>query len=562
MAKMIPNVISEDSSSGEKKMFERLKELPDNYVVIHSLKMLKHINKVEGEIDFVIVCPYGILCMEVKGGRVERKNGIWIFRDRYGNENKKKEGPYEQVSNNMYSLIEYFKAKTKNSTINILNIQFGYAVAFPDIEFPRQDIDMEKMITIDVKDLKNKDMKNIIDNIYKYHIDKYYEKYKRNRKNLNDSEVNRISTILRGDFGYSQNLSSNLKETEDKLIKLTEEQKKIMESMYDNKRIFIKGTGGTGKTVLLYERALQLAALGKKVIFICYNKMLSKHLNLRLNREDVAIKNNLKIINLHAYMLEQIRKIDTTYIVEETNDFFEYKLPSDFENICCEKYDMMLVDEAQDLIKLQYINCLEKILNGGLKNGQWCMALDEKQSIYNSELKQLLEVIEDDIRPVNAKLNKNCRNTMQITQKNIEVTGIEQSINKEAVGEEVEIVRYSNEISQRNNIKRIIKRLKMNGIKNNEIVILSKHNYEESVFKGKNFLSEIAKVRKINEYIEESDDSIIFSTIHSFKGLESKIVLLCDVDDIEGTNAKMLNYVAISRAKLLLYILCDEKVKL
>lgn len=102
----------------------------------------------------------------------------------------------------------------------------------------------------------------------------------------------------------------------------------------------------------------------------------------------------------------------------------------------------------------------------------------------------------------------------------------------------------------------------MNGIKNNEIVILSKHNYEESVFKGKNFLSEIAKVRKINEYIEESNDSIIFSTIHSFKGLESKIVLLCDVDDIEGTNAKMLNYVAISRAKLLLYILCDEKVKL
>ena len=188
MAKMIPNVISEDSSSGEKKMFERLKELPDNYVVIHSLKMLKHINKVEGEIDFVIVCPYGILCMEVKGGRVERKNGIWIFRDRYGNENKKKEGPYEQVSNNMYSLIEYFKAKTKNSTINTLNIQFGYAVAFPDIEFPRQDIDMEKMITIDVKDLKNKDMKNIIDNIYKYHIDKYYEKYKRNRKKFKGSK--------------------------------------------------------------------------------------------------------------------------------------------------------------------------------------------------------------------------------------------------------------------------------------------------------------------------------------------------------------------------------------
>ena len=177
MAKMIPNEIEETSSSAEKKIFEKLKILPDEYVVIHSLKMMEHMEKVEGEIDFVIISPNGILCIEVKGGRVERKDGIWIFKDRYGNENRKAEGPYEQVAGNMYSLMNYLKERLKNSTINVSGIQFAYAVAFPDIEFDRQDIDIEGTITIDITKLEELEIKTIIDNVYKYHANKYCEKY-------------------------------------------------------------------------------------------------------------------------------------------------------------------------------------------------------------------------------------------------------------------------------------------------------------------------------------------------------------------------------------------------
>ena len=175
MAKMIPNQIAQESSSGEKKIFEILKKLPEDYVVIHSLKMMEHIHKVEGEIDFVVICSKGILCIEVKGGRVERRDGIWIFKDRDGNENSKVEGPYEQVSNNMYSLINYLKKEINN--INISNIQFAYAVAFPDIVFDRQEIDIEGKITIDLDKLEKYNIKKIIDDAYKYHSDKYFEKY-------------------------------------------------------------------------------------------------------------------------------------------------------------------------------------------------------------------------------------------------------------------------------------------------------------------------------------------------------------------------------------------------
>lgn len=563
MARMIPNQISEESSSGEKKIFEKLKKLPDEYIVIHSLKMLKHIQKVEGEIDFLIICPKGILCIEVKGGRVERRDGIWIFKDRYGNENTKVEGPYEQVAKNMYSLIEYLKNRLKNTSINVSNIQCAYAVAFPDIEFDRQEIDIEGRITIDIEKLEKHEIKTIIDDVYKYHADKFFEKYNKTRNALSSSDISKIATILRGDFGYSQNLSSDLKETEKILIKLTEEQKQILEAMEENKRIIIKGTGGTGKTVLLYEQTLKLAALGKKVIFICYNKVLSKYLNSQLMKEDEEIKKNIKIVNLHAYMLEQVRKEDNEYIVENTEEFFENKLPNDFRKTEDEKYDVMLIDEAQDLIRMQYIECLEKILIGGLKNGNWYMALDEKQNIYNTELGELLKIIEEDIRPVITKLTKNCRNTMQISETNMKITGINQSINNEAIGEDVEIIKYNDEILQKNAIRKIVRRLKMNGIKNNEITILSKHSYEDSVFKGDNFLRDIARVKKIIEYTgEEKDDCIKFSTIHSFKGLESKIIILCDVDKTDDIDSKVLNYVAISRAKLLLYVLCSKNVNL
>lgn len=563
MARMIPNQISPNCSSGEKKMFHKLKELPDDYIVMHSLKMLEHIQKVEGEIDFLIICSKGFLCIEVKGGRVERKNGIWIFTDRNGDEHTKIEGPYDQVDKNMHSLMEYLRNRLKNSNINPLNIQFAYGVAFPDIVFDRQDIDIEEKITIDIEKLENLDIKVIIDDVYKYHSDKFLKKYNKTRKTLSNSDISKITTILRGDFGYSQSLSTDLKETEQILIKLTEEQKKILEAMSENKRIIIKGTGGTGKTVLLYEKALNLSAMGKKIIFVCFNRVLARYLNNRLNQEEEEIKKNIKIINLHAYMLEQIRKTDSEYTVQDTQQFFESILPQNFLKIDNEQYEIMLIDEAQDLLKVQYIDCLEKLVIGGLKNGNWYMALDEKQNIYNDELKELLCMIEEDIRPVVTRLTKNCRNTKQISTINMQITGIEQSINNEAIGEDVEIIKYNDEISQRNNIKKIIRRLKMNGIKNSEIVILSKYNYEDSVFKGNNFLSDIAKVRKIFDYDNQSykDDCIKFSTIHSFKGLESKIIILVDVDTAEDMDSKILNYVAISRAKLLLYILCNTNVK-
>ena len=55
-----------------------------------------------------------------------------------------------------------------------------------------------------------------------------------------------------------------------------------------------------------------------------------------------------------------------------------------------------------------------------------------------------------------------------------------------------------------------------------------------------------------------SKSSLNFYTIQSYKGLEANIVFLIDVDGFEDQHNRLLNYVAMSRAKLLLYIFYDR----
>jgi hypothetical protein len=58
-----------------------------------------------------------------------------------------------------------------------------------------------------------------------------------------------------------------------------------------------------------------------------------------------------------------------------------------------------------------------------------------------------------------------------------------------------------------------------------------------------------------------ADDQIAFSTVSSFKGLESEAVLLVDVDDLSSTEGLISVYVGASRARVALYVFISEQVR-
>ena len=109
MAKMIPSVISpEIKSNAEKHIFEWFRDAPStgDWIVLHSLGIANHNRIIHGEVDFFVLAPYmGLFALEVKGGRVSRNNGIWLFTNRYGKTSTKSRGPFDQAWEGAHSII-------------------------------------------------------------------------------------------------------------------------------------------------------------------------------------------------------------------------------------------------------------------------------------------------------------------------------------------------------------------------------------------------------------------------------------------------------------------------
>ena len=73
---MIPDFLSDNiKSNGERKVFSNFKNslINEQVNILHSLGIAEHTNNIFGEIDFVIICNAGIICIEVRGGNTKKR---------------------------------------------------------------------------------------------------------------------------------------------------------------------------------------------------------------------------------------------------------------------------------------------------------------------------------------------------------------------------------------------------------------------------------------------------------------------------------------------------------
>src|SRR4051812_21602219 len=100
MAVMVPPRYDDRTSGAERRVFELLKTDPgtQGWTVLHSLALTHRARKPYGEIDFVVLVPDGgIVCLEVKGGRVSCRGGIWRTGDRHDRETDLTRSPFQQA---------------------------------------------------------------------------------------------------------------------------------------------------------------------------------------------------------------------------------------------------------------------------------------------------------------------------------------------------------------------------------------------------------------------------------------------------------------------------------
>ena len=536
-------------SSAEKKMFNILQKLDLKHAyVIHSLGLPKHQTKVYGEIDFVVVCERGVACLEIKGGRVECRDGRWYFKDRYGVERRKPEGPFAQVIGNMFSLKTLLKNKFQKNP-NIRNLLVASGVVFPDIMFQSE---AEEIIPEMIFDKKSSDITRYLEEVFDY-----WQGRQHNRPfKLSLSDIQDIVAYLRGNFVFVPALNDRLSEVEERLVRLTFEQFRTMDALSVNERLLIEGNAGTGKTLLAVNFAKSQAEKGNRVLYLAFNKNLTHDV-----QRQIGGVRNLKVINIHALFGEYVEvDIDTLnanpqkYFSEDLpNAFYEYIDALEQQELEEMQYDLLVMDEGQDILVPEYLYALDHLFLGGFEKGRWAVFYDEKQNIYNPKYKEGFDIL-NSLEPTRFKLFVNCRNTVQIGNYSSKVSGVELNEFIRENGEEVQKVVYSDKKDSAKKVKEIIRGLEEEKVNLKDVVFLAPKQYEKSMLKEVDL-----EIKKLNDEFDLDKDVPIYATIQGFKGLDSKIVILFDVDNIKDEKFSQLMYIASTRARTLLYIIGSEE---
>ena len=231
------------------------------------------------------------------------------------------------------------------------------------------------------------------------------------------------------------------------------------------------------------------------------------------------------------------------------------------------KFDMIIVDEAQDLVRQPVLDVLNAWLKEGLAGGRWAFFGDfHRQAIYGTHAdgdpRELLNALCPSI--THANLSQNCRNTRRIGEETAFLSGFAAPPYRmgQVEGLPVNYQDYSDPVSQLAALRKVLGSLLMEpGSDVSDVVVLSRHRFEYSIARelenGTDF-----RVRPVDKLSGGTRvPTFAFATAQAFKGMESKVVVLCDVDSMETDEDRALLYVAMSRARSLLAVLLHTRTK-
>lgn len=547
MVTFIPPYMGEEiKSNAERKMYDVLQELNlKNACVLHSLGLPRHRSKIYGEIDFVVVCERGVACLEIKGGRVECRDGQWTFIDRYGTERVKPEGPFAQVTGNMFSLRDILKKRFEGNP-HMKNILMASGVVFPDITFHS---DSQEIIPEIIYDRTTEDISEYMNQVFDY----WQQRQHREPSKLSPSDIREVVQFLRADFCFIPSLNDRLEQVEQKLVRLTKEQAQLMQALGMNDHLIVEGGAGTGKTLLAAEFARRQLEQGARVLYLIYNKNLAHHVMRSLPETD-----QLKVVNIHALFGEYV-PVDVEELQKDPQKYFAQILPERFYDYISEKqstdpdaadmqYDLLIMDEGQDILKPLYLYSLDCLLKGGLDHGKWAVFYDEKQNIYNPEYQDGMDILRS-YSHTKFRLFVNCRNTVQIGTYSAKASGVTFAEFMRENGEEVGKISYADEKDFGGKIKEIMKILREGKVSPGDITFLSPKKYKNSKLAALKLA-----VNELRDDFKPDPSVPVFATIQGFKGLDAKVVILCDVEALRRETFSQYIYLAGTRARTLLYI--------
>ena len=554
MAVLIPDIPG-DCPNSERFVYERLgRELPDAWIVLHSLGLANHGKKIWGEADIVILSERGVFVVEVKGGTVTCEDGVWSFGGDFGRYTKR-ESPWAQAIGALGAVRE----RLRKAEPAFREVLFGIGVAMPYTTFTAMGAEIIPEVLLDRRSWRGT-LDRYVRSLEKYWKAEYLRKHGRQYRGLSRAELRRARQILRPDVDTALSLGGYLTGLDERLVQLTNEQVRASRRMAANPRTVVRGSAGTGKSVIAQDRACRLAAEGQRVLYLCFNRLLAGHVRDGLQRSPDVIP--LEVRNVHALYREIIERAGLISRLDEEDDraedFFGRRFPDLAAEALCEirhdTWDVLVIDEAQDLLTPEHLDVFDLLLKDGLRRGRWHLFLDPLQNIFSVEIQSTVEDRLEECAPAFDDLYENCRNTRQVAVQASIVSGIDLAVSGAPDGPEAELHYYADDEEAVVILESLLRGFVEDDVRPREIAVLSTRRPENSLLAGRDELAGL-RLAAATDHEALRAGEVLFTTMHAFKGLERQAVIAVDMAEIGNDIWSMLHYTGLSRARSLLHVL-------
>jgi DNA polymerase III delta prime subunit len=557
MARMMPSFCPQDAPPGERALFRRLASSPTTreWVILHSLGIASHVRQIEGEADFVAVVPdQGILVVEVKSHQSVQRldDGMWIL----GRHKPTSRSPFRQASEAKHSIRSFLQTRGANTR----SVPMLDAVWFTDCRV-RSDLpaspEWHEWQILDLADME--DPGAAILRVFSFGTTHLKSRTANSNQFRNVEfdliQARKVASALRPKFEIFQSSSDSRRHRNQELSEFIDEQYEALDAMDDNQAVIFTGPAGTGKTLLALEVARRMTLKGKRGRLLCFNRLLGRRL-----KDEVSPLDSLEVGTFHQ---ELLKIVGAELPRGNSQEYWSHELPNKVIESLLESgplFDFLVIDEVQDLTQDIYLDIFDLLVEGGLARGRVLFFGDfEGQSIFISGggLDSLRKRVP---QLVQFALTVNCRNLPRIGT----VVGTFSRLGtgyrrfrRGDDGVDPSVSGYRSSIEQSMLLVEAIQALRSEGFELDEMAVLSPLSSQSLAQ-----TTDEAWLRQI--LLPSSGDRprrgrLQFSTIHAFKGLEARAVILTDLSEDSGVDLESLFYVGMTRATDRLYAFVEAR---
>jgi hypothetical protein len=510
----------------------------------------------DGEADIVLVDPaHGLMVIEVKGGQPRReRDGTWFI-----NKFKLRRSPFIQAMKAKKDLVRAFDALPEGPTSDALGA--AHAVSFPQADLAALPSshdalgpEGDRAIVLDAADLEDaQTTRRAIERIWSY-----WEGIA--SKELTKGEVDAIDRFLAPEVVMPRLIRRDVAEAKDRLVRISKAQELVLNLSVNLRRVSVVGPAGSGKSLLAVEKARRMARQGWRVLYLCFNSMLAATVMREIAAGDEPPSQRPVVSTFHG-LCETLGVQAGTLgpkPAKPGQDWFDRSLPTALDAAITalpdERYQAIIVDEGQDF----RIGWLESVqfLFGNPDDGIFWVFHDPGQALVREDEVGRLGLEE-------LRLFEDYRSPAPCAALSAHFyRGPGEPVAVDTEGRRPVIVAAAPGRDTTEEVRRRLHDLLItNGVRPWDITVLTGSTATSSdVWRQRSFGS----VQLWNGAIDDegrslglpadqvpdlpSDDGVVrFETVRRFKGLESPVVILCELP-LGASRENELLYTALTRA--------------